>query len=297
MSKRYVTADPEAAQRKRAEAIGRMEAAIEAVTTSEGFAAWLRTAAKFHSYSFGNQLQIAIQRPDATRVAGFRAWLELGRHVRKGAHGIQILVPFARKGAADDAGDDDEPGERAARRPMSFGVGYVFDVSDTDGEPLPTLGYVHTEGETAGELWARVAAVADGLGVPLRSDERPVRDGMNGYFDPHKGEIWHRPTLSTDGRVSTVLHELAHVLDWRAHAAAGDPFDYREHRGERETVAEAVAYVAADHFGLDTGAETFTYVASWARDVKVLKARMGEIQHLADALIVALEGADILVAA
>jgi antirestriction protein ArdC len=293
MTKRHGTTDPEAAQRKRAEALSRMEAAIEAVTTSDGFRDWLRTAAKFHHYSFGNQLLIAVQRPDATRVAGFRAWLELGRHVRKGSHGIQIIVPFGARKRAESDDDDDEDGADSDRRRSSigFGVGYVFDVSDTDGDELPTLGYAHTEGETAGELWQRIQAVAAELGTPIRSDERQT--SATGYFDPHKGEIWHRPDLSTDGRASTVLHELAHVLDWRAHAAAGDPFDYRDHRGERETVAEAVAYVAADHFELDTGAETFTYVASWAHDVKVLKARMGEIQRLADALITALEGADV----
>jgi hypothetical protein len=282
------TPDPEAARVRRTEAFARLEAGVESVTTDEGFRAWLRAASRFHSYSFGNQLLIAFQRPDATRVAGFRAWSDLGRYVRKGAKGIQILVPHVRKAT------DDEDGETKTRSAVSFGVGYVFDVSDTDGEPLPALDYRHTEGDTSGELWARVEAVAAGFGVPLRSDDRPgTRESTNGYFDPMKGEIWSRPTLSTDGRVSTVLHELAHVLDYRAHADTGDPFAYREHRGERETVAEAVAYVAADHFGLDTGTETFAYVAAWAQDKTALKARMGEIQTLADLLITELESADV----
>lgn len=291
MANRQFTPDPEAAQRKRQEAIDRLTHGLETVATSDGFRAWLRTASKFHSYSFGNQILIWIQRPDATRVAGFRAWSDVGRYVRKGAKGISIMVPHVYK--ARPADDDADDADAATARPrVRFGIGYVFDVADTDGAELPTLGYQMIEGETSGELWQRIAAVADGLGVPLACDARPVRDGIEGYFDPLKGEIWYRPELTLDGRSATVLHELGHVLDHRAHADAGEPFDYRNHRGDRETVAEAVAYVAADHFGLDTGSASFTYLASWARDQAVLKARLGEIQAISDRLITALEGAD-----
>jgi hypothetical protein len=281
------TPDPEAARVRRTEAFARLEAGVESVTTDEGFRAWLRAASRFHQYSFGNQLMIAFQRPEATRVAGFRAWQELGRHVVKGAKGIQILVPHVRKVKDDDV---DVVGTEP-RAAVSFGVGYVFDVSDTDGEPLPALDYRHTEGDTAGELWERVEAVAQAHGWRITSDERTI--AATGYYDPRTGEIWHQPSLSLDGRASTVLHEMAHALDYAAHRDRAESFDYRAHRGERETVAEAVAYVAADHFGLDTGTETFAYVAAWAQDKTALKARMGEIQTLADLLITELESADV----
>jgi antirestriction protein ArdC len=282
------TPDPEAARVRRTEAFARLEAGVESVTTDEGFRAWLRAASRFHKYSFGNQLLIAFQRPDATRVAGFRAWQDLGRHVVKGAKGIQILVPHVRK-VTEDA--DEAETETETRAAVSFGVGYVFDVSDTDGEPLPALDYQHTEGDTAHELWGRIEAVAQAHGWRITSDERMI--AASGYFDIRTSAIWHQPALSLDGRASTVLHEMAHALDYDAHRDRAESFDYRAHRGERETVAEAVAYVAADHFGLDTGTETFAYVASWARDKATLKARMGEIQTLSDRLITQLEAAEV----
>jgi antirestriction protein ArdC len=295
MSSRKFTRDPEVAAQKRADAISRLEAGLDAVTTSEGYRAWLRAASKFHQYSFSNQIAIAIQRPDATRVAGFKTWLELKRSVRKGAKGIQIIVPHVVKAKQEDH-DAGEDAATPKRDGISFGLGYVFDVSDTDGEELPTLGYKHTEGETAGALWGRVLAVAVDRGYKLETDDRDAH-GASGYFNPRSSEIWYRSTLSLDGSVSTVLHELAHAFDYAAHAERAESFDYVDHRGDRETVAESVAYIAADHFGLNTDGETFTYLASWAKDKAVLKARMGEIQKLADALINALEAVEIPIAA
>jgi len=282
MTRRF-TPDPEAAQAKRDAAMERLSAGVEAIQTSEGFREYLKVAAKFHQYSFNNQILIWSQMPDASRVAGFNTWKDAGRIVRKGEKGIAIFAPMIFK--AKDAEPDEIPRETRT----GFRLVYVFDISQTDGDDLPSLGYKHTEGETAHELWARIEQVAADKAISMSSDADNGHGGAHGYYVPRERRIWHDPALTLDGRVSTVLHELAHSLDYDAHEAEARTFDYQTHRGERETVAEAVAYIAAEHYGLDTSEEAFTYVATWAREPKVLKARMSEIAKLADALIVALE--------
>jgi antirestriction protein ArdC len=272
---------------KTSEALSRLETGVAAIQSSDDFKQYLQVAARFHRYSFNNQILIAVQRPEATKVAGYRAWQELGRQVRKGAKGIQILVPFVPR-TKDTSDDDAAPAPKLrAGSAMRFGVGYVFDVADTEGDELPALDYQHTQGETAHDLWRRALGVASQNGCTITNEGEHTT--ATGYYNPATRTIWHQDSLSLDGRVSTVLHELAHMFDHDAHQAAGASFDYVNHRGERETVAEAVAYVAGLHFGLDTSRETFTYVATWARDGATLKARLGEIQTLANTLIAALE--------
>ena len=132
-----------------------LQRGVEGILTSAGYQAYLRTMAKFHHYSFANSLLIYAQKPVATRVAGYRAWQSLGRQVRKGETGIKIFVPFTKRL------DDPETGEED-KRVTGFGVGNVFDVSSTDGEPLPerpaidvlhdqiieAIGWINTDAQT-----------------------------------------------------------------------------------------------------------------------------------------------------
>lgn len=291
MPSRKFTPDPEAAKEKRDAAMARLTAGVEAIQTSDGFREYLAVAAKFHQYSFHNQIMIWSQAPESTRVAGFNAWKELGRTVRKGEKGIAIFAPMMFKAReTDDVAEDGETSTRDGTR-IGFRLVYVFDISQTDGDDLPSINYQHTQGETAGALWTQIEQVAAALNVTIGADTEHAHASANGYYVPRERRIWVDPALTLDGKVSTVLHELAHALDYDAHAEQARTFDYATHRGERETVAEAVAYVAAEHFGLDTSEESFTYVAHWSKEPKVLKARMSEIQKLADALIVKLEAA------
>src|SRR5438309_8935659 len=109
----------------------RFEQAVGAIQDSESFRRWLDISARFHRYSLGNQLLIALQRPDATYVAGYNAWLKLGRHVKRGEKGIAILAPHRRK-VTTDAGEEEQ-------RVTGFGTGHVFALEQTDGEPLPRV--------------------------------------------------------------------------------------------------------------------------------------------------------------
>jgi antirestriction protein ArdC len=243
----------------------RFEEAVGAIQDGESFRRWLDISSRFHHYSLGNQLLIAMQRPDATYVAGFHAWLKLGRHVNKGEKGIAIMVPHVRKMEQDDGTEE--------RRVTSFGTGHVFDLSQTDGEPLPAVEVPTLEGEAGGELWEGLSRFAERAGVKVLTVtlERLPRQTL-GYYVQSRQEIvvgQHSQRQMT----KTLAHELGH------HVARVDD------RAENECIAEGIAYVVCAHFGIDTGERSFPYVAGWAKDRAVLKNVLGTIQTASAALI------------
>ncbi len=178
-------AKKEYAAKKREEQIAKLEAATKELMSSEGWKRWLNTRAKFRQYSFNNQIMIAMQRPDATQVAGFKKWQELNRQVRKGEKAIGIFAPSIKKYT-----ETDENGDEETRRVMRFRIVSVFDVSQTDGEPLPELSVHEVEGD---DLESHIAplveyAIANDLAseVDFRDlSERP----QGGWFNPQTKEI------------------------------------------------------------------------------------------------------------
>src|ERR1017187_339871 len=157
------------ARAKQTEIVDRLERGILELKSSTRWAEDLRAPARFHRYSANNLMLILMQRPDATRVAGFRTWLDLGRHVRKGENGIAILAPCVYGGQTRE---DQETGERLTteRRVVGFRVVHVFDVSQTDGDELPSP-VTHLEGDSAAELLARLELVAGDLGFSVQRPE------------------------------------------------------------------------------------------------------------------------------
>ena len=243
----------------------RFEDAVGAIQDSDSFRRWLDISSRFHNYSLGNQLLIAMQRPEATYVAGFHAWLKLGRHVLKGEKGIKIMVPLPRK-VTNDEGEEE-------RRVTGFGTGRVFDVSQTDGEPLPTLEVPTLDGEAGAELWDGLAgfAASQGVNVSVVDPAELPRDTMGYYVPATKGIV-----VGAHGqrqRTKTLAHELGH------HIARVDD------RAENECIAEGIAYIVCGHFGVDTGERSFSYVASWAKDKAVLRTVLGTIQSASATLI------------
>ena len=239
-----------AAQAKAQAALDRLGDGIRSVWDSEAWERWLRTLAKFHDYSLNNTMLIAMQMPEATRVASYRSWQrDFKRHVRKGERGIEILVPMLVK-------DRDEDADEERRRLVGFRVGHVFDVSQTDGEPLPTL-----VDEVDGGV-ERYAAVMDAVRTVSAYPVELVADlpeGTKGCFC--RGElIAIREGMGEGQTVKTALHELAHS---RLHD--GDPMaEGMPDRAMREVQAESVAYAVSAALGLDTSGYSFGYVASWA---------------------------------
>lgn len=224
------------------ELLAQLTAGIEQLTTSDAWTAYLATQAKFHNYSAGNCQLIAIQRPYATRVAGYRAWQSMGRQVRKGETSIRILAPLAVK--------DKETGEYDVKGFRSVGV---FDIAQTDGDALEEIAQNLT-GNAPSDVFARLSDVATGLGftVAVETIEEP---GVNGYCSHADKKI----VVSSDNdgaqQVKTLAHEISHAI---LHGD-GD----KTARELRELEAESSAYVICSALGLETGGYSFGYVAGW----------------------------------
>jgi len=251
-----------------------LEQAVLDLRDSESFKDYLRMAAKFHTYSFGNVLLIASQRPDATRVAGFRTWHALGRYVRRGEKGVAIVVPYRSL-------RDSEGGEVEER--LRFGTGYVFDISQTEGADLPEVEVPLLTGNNGGALYDALAALAGREGFGIDRSHR-AGEGAAGFWRPSTRTIWISPQLSSDQAAKTLAHELAHAFDREVPS-------YAPCSGEREALAEAVAFVVCQRYGLDSSARSVPYIAGWSKDIDTLKRALGKVQALAHRIIEMLEPA------
>jgi antirestriction protein ArdC len=274
-------------------ALARLEQAVTGIQDSDAFRAYLDVQARFHRYSFSNALLILSQSPDATQVAGFQTWKQLGRPVRKGEHGIKILVPYrstrARTEQVEPADPRPEgaPGTPAAQVDAAndaaghhhltgarrFGVGTVFDISQTDGPPLPTIDVPVLAGDEGQTLYDQLAGVAAADGLTLQHQNDRLGPATMGFYAPTERLIVVREA-STRQMTKTLAHELAHHLGG---ATAPSP--------EEETVAESAAYIVCARFGLDTGERSFPYVATWSQDQRVFRAALGRIQQVSHRMI------------
>lgn len=272
-------AQREAAETARAARIAalheRVTAGVEALTADPAWRAMLEAAARFHAYSLNNQLLISVQAAALgfipTRAAGFGTWQALGRHVIKGATGLAILAPCMYRtgdptdqaGAVPDGAPPGVAGERSAdaeqrgRVLRGFRVAHVFDLSQTDGEPLPEVRPALLTGDAPAALWDALAAQVAGHGYTLTRE--PCGEA-NGITDPAARTVRVRPDVDSAQAVKTLAHELAHIEC--GHVADG--FDYRSCRGRAEAEAESVAYIVTAWAGLDSGGYTVPYVAAWS---------------------------------
>ncbi len=229
---------------------------LDRVTALKSSAEWLgamTTAARFHEYSFGNWLLLWSQAErrgtSVTRPAGFGTWQQLGRHIRKGQRGYQILAPIVRM--VRDPNDVDE-----SRRLVSgFRVATVFDISQTDGEPLPEVGPRRLAGDDPTLLYRAAVDMITAEGFSFR---RARLRGPNGITSPTTRAVVVDEELEPAQRTKTTVHELAHVL-----MHAGSPGF--ECRGRVEVEAESVAFVVCRAAGLDTSEYSVPYVARWAQ--------------------------------
>lgn len=240
---------------KLTEAHERLAQAVEEMAAGEDWRAFLTMAARFHTYSPNNVLLIRIQRPDATRVAGYRAWQSFGRQVRKGEQGIAVLAPCTYR----QADDNEEPAtpaeaEQAAKKVLrGFKVAHVFDVSQTDGDPLPEVERpTLLEGDAPAQLWQLLATQVRAAGFEI---ERGKCGSANGRTDFLTQTVRVRDDVEAAQAAKTLAHELAHVL---LHDGALGC------RGRAEVEAESVAYLVCEAAGLTSDTYSFPYVAHWA---------------------------------
>jgi hypothetical protein len=230
---------------------------------------FLATMGRFHNYSFSNVLLIALQRPDATQVAGFNTWKKLGRYVKKGEKGIGIIAPMA-LGKKQESESPDDEGENKAR--IRFRVVRVFDVSQTDGKPLAEFAPI---GGDPGKHLVRLREIVAGRGVTLTYDDIP--GGAEGLS--RGGSITIQTGLEPAEDFAVLAHELAHELLHKA--------DRRKEtsKTQRETEAEAVAFVVCRGIGLDCGTHASDYIQLYQGDAQTLSASLGLIQAAASDIL------------
>lgn len=275
-----------------------LETGVENIFTGDKYAQYLQTMSKFHRYSFNNTLLIAMQRPDATLVTGYRNWQSMGRQVKKGEKGITILAPapIKRKREQEILDQNHMPLLDADGNPRTeevevviprFKPTTVFDISQTDGEPIETLAPEElTEAVADYDLFMKaITAVSP---VPIRFDE--IAGEAKGYYHSGDKEIVIQKGMSESQTIKTAIHETGHA---RLHDK-----DIMEKQGiekdrlTKEVEAESVAYCVCSAFGVDTSEYSFPYIAGWSsnRDMKELKASMDIIRKTAGEMIDELSG-------
>ena len=279
----------------------RLEQGVKDIFTSEMYTTYLRTMAKFHNYSFNNTLLIAMQRPDATLVAGFNAWKnKFNRYVKKGEKGIQIIAPAPIKEVEErekinkDTGlavlnENGEPEmERVEYVVPRFRVTTVFDVSQTDGEPIPSL-EVNELTASVKDYALLTVAIEQVSPVPIRFDE--IEGEAKGYYSDIEKEICIQVGMGESQTIKTMIHEVAHAMLHNS--------DLMKQRGEekdrltKETEAESIAFTVCSALGIDTSDYSFPYVASWAsgKEMRELKDSMDTIRLTAADFLEKLETA------
>jgi hypothetical protein len=243
---------------------------------SEQLTKYLAMLATFHRYSFGNVLLILAQKPNATHVAGFGTWKQLGRFVKKGEKGIVIIAPMSIR-PKEDKPENQKPSDQAKPILRFRGV-YIFDVSQTDGQALPEPSRVN--GDPQHHL-AALKQLVQAKGIEFGYDDVPLgADGVS-----RGGRISIRSGLTPAEEFSVIVHELAHELLHR-----GD--DRPTSKTVRETEAEAVAFVVCHAIGLDTGTAASDYIQLYDGKAETLAASLDCIQHVAADIIAAIQDAN-----
>lgn len=277
------------------EMIQRIDEGVNAVFESEKYKEYLKFASKFTDYSARNTMLINLQRPDATLVAAYGKWKQLGRQVEKGETGISILAPVTYKTnnvleverpAVDEFGnqlynDDGTEKTETVEKPLkglAFKKVYVFDVSQTSGKEIPD-----PVGELTGDIdasrkeavFAALKKVAD-----AEFEFKDIQGGAKGYYSAAKNLIVIKTGMSDAQTLKTAFHETAHNL---LHDPKKKIVTAKSPRNEKEVQAESVAFMVAEKFGLDTSEYSFPYIASWSegKQLEQLKNSLQEIQAAA----------------
>lgn len=261
-----------------------LEKGVQEVFDSEKYKAYLEFVSKFYDYSVNNTILIWMQRPDASFVAGYKAWqTKFNRQVKKGEKGIKILAPmpkkFTKKMKDENGNEVEKEIQYTAFRAIS-----VFDISQTEGEDVPQI--VSTL-DGAVENYVEIVEKLKALS-PVPVDFEAFDSKAKGYYSPSESRIVVQPDLSELQSLKTLIHEISHAI---LHNDDGEEAEANRHT--KEVQAESVAYTVCAALGLDTSEYSFSYVAGWSdgREVKELTASMDVIRRTAKDIIEALKAA------
>lgn len=270
-----------------------LEEGVSEIFTSERYTEYLQTMAKFHNYSFNNTMLIALQRPDATLVTGYRNWQSMGRQVMKGEKGITIIAPTPiKKKQMQEVLDKEgrpvlnENGDSIMKevevKIPRFKAITVFDIAQTVGDPIDLMVPEELK-EAVNDFDLFMEAITAVSPVPIRFDE--ISGNAKGYYHNEDKEIVIRKGMSESQTIKTAIHESGHARlhDRDEMKAKGEKKD----RLTAEVEAESVAYCVCSAFGIDTSEYSFPYIANWSsgRDMKELKTSMDTIRHTAGKMI------------
>lgn len=280
---------------KTKQAFSMIEQGVKDVYSSESFKQYLSCLSKFHSYSLNNTLLILSQKPEASLVAGYRAWqTNFNRHVNKGEKGLMILAPVTTKedrlmNKHDENGNVilDESGnpvqEMRVVNLTHFKTTTVFDISQTSGDPLPSL--VHDLTGSSNEVKAIIQSIQSVCTIPIEfkteTEELSFMTGAKGYYSPRKDKIVINKDLEDLQTAKTLIHEYAHSILHK---------ETDKNQSQREIEAESLAFVICDHFEIDTSEYSFGYIASYAnKDYSELKSILVNIQSKTHEMIELIE--------
>lgn len=278
----------------------KLKQGLQDLFNSDSYRNYLSTMSKFHNYSFNNTLLIAMQKPDATLVAGYKALQKnFERHVNKGEKAIRILAPAPYKIKEErdkidpvtqelllDKDGNPQKEEVEITIPVFRAVS-VFDVAQTDGKPIPELAAKELLSDVEGyqDMIRAVEAISP---VPIELEE--IAGDSKGYYDSEAKRIAVQENMSESQTLKTMIHEVAHS---KLHSKEVEQDEQmRKDRNTKEVEAESVAYTVCQHFGIDTSDYSFGYIAGWSsgRDTKELRASMDTIRKTASELITGIEG-------
>ena len=279
-----------------------IEQGIKELFQSDRYRQYLSVMSRFHHYSINNSVLIYLQRPDASLVAGFQKWKnQFGRHVKQGEHGITIIAPTPLKKKVEEVKLDpdtkapllDQDGreiveEKEISIPM-FKPVKVFDVAQTEGKPLPQLAATLTGSVEQYEVFTEALRRSSPVPVTIKA----IDPSMDGFFSPGNQAITIREGMSQVQTVSAMVHEIAHskLHDYDRQQAADGKEVVKKDRHTEEVEAESVSYAVCQYFGIQTGDNSFGYIASWSesKELKELRASLETINRTASELITDVE--------
>ena len=263
--------------------------AVEQLRSTDGWQQWLRTRASFHGYSLGNQLLIAMQHPTATRVAGFRKWLELGYCVRKGETGVRIWAPCPPTRRQIEAWQQN--GSKPEERPRTlFKLTAVFAQDQVKQLPPPATPAAiecpirELDGDELARLLPRLIDLASEVGSTVSF--AAIAGGARGFYEPSSRRIVIEQAMSANQQVATLCHELAHALVRTEHQDEDPALAY----ASEELIVESVAFTCVRSLGVDADGKSIPYLAAWAEqtDLNVIERSAALIDRLAGRIETAL---------
>ena len=279
--------------------LAKLEDGLKAVFESDNYKNYLNTMSKFHNYSINNTLLINQQKPDATFVAGFNSWAHnFDRHVKKGEKGIRIIAPAPYYLKKEQQVVDPVTGQgifnpdgtpktaEVEVKIPAFKVTYVYDVSQTYGKELPSLG--------VSELLGEVDKAEDFIDSLKKVSPVPIEFGetngdSKGFYSPDQGKIVVKDGMADSQTIKTMVHEISHA---KLHNPEMAKENAKKSKGTIEMEAESVAYIVCQHFGIDTSDYSFAYIAGWSegKGIDELRASMETIRDTAGEMINRVEG-------